>query len=167
MRYGHSSTNASKNAGHLKSYVAASNNHDGRRTFFQRENIIGSQAMLRARNFRNVRSATRCDQDMAGTDQFVADPDLPRTFQACVSLKDLHAGLLQQVFINAIETRDLAVLVAFENFPVERRLLLPAPPIGTTVDEGLVGIRGIGVQFLWNTAYVDTSTTKKSCFGYS
>jgi hypothetical protein len=72
---------------------------------------------------------------------------------------NLHAGLLQDALVDAVETRDFLVLVGEQRLPVEARLA-DRPAIGGGDMEILAPVCGIGKKLLRNAADVDAGAAE-------
>jgi hypothetical protein len=77
---------------------------------------------------------------------------------------DLDAGVDQHALVDAIQPRDLAVLVRQEGFPI-KRLITASPPIGTRDFEVLAKMRGVGKQLLRDAADVDAGAAEAARLG--
>jgi len=77
---------------------------------------------------------------------------------------NLDAGVDQDPLVDAVQARDLAVLVREERRPVEARLA-GAPAVGRGDVEVLAKVRGVGEELLWNAADVDAGAAKAAGLG--
>jgi hypothetical protein len=77
---------------------------------------------------------------------------------------DLHAGIGQHALVDAVEPRNLAVLVFQKRRPVEA--WFPYGPSVTARDlEILAEMRGVGEQLLGDAADVDAGAAEAAVFG--
>jgi hypothetical protein len=81
-----------------------------------------------------------------------------------MSPHDLHPRLRQHLLVDAVQARDLAVLVGEQRRPVEARLTDgPAEALGDL--EVLAEMRGVGEQLLGDAADVDAGTAEAAVLG--
>src|SRR3546814_9459287 len=85
----------------------------------QVKGIVGRDRQLAARNVRLVGRAAGRDQDVLGTMSLAVDLDRVRIAQSRMTTDQPGAGVRQQLAVDAIDTRDLAILVVTQGRPVE------------------------------------------------
>jgi hypothetical protein len=77
---------------------------------------------------------------------------------------DLDAGIDQHALVDAVQPRDLAVLVRDQGLPVEGALA-DGPAVGAGEREVLAEMRGVGEQLLRDAADVDAGAAEAAGLG--
>ena len=77
---------------------------------------------------------------------------------------DLDAGIDEDALVDAVQARDLAVLVGEQRRPVEARLA-DAPAVGGSELEILAQVRRVGEQLLRDAADVDAGAAEAAGLG--
>src|SRR3546814_865877 len=85
----------------------------------QVKGIVGRDRQLAARNVRLVGRAAGRDQDVLGAMALAVDLDRVRIAQSRMTTDQPGAGVRQQLAVDAIDARDLAILVVPQGRPVE------------------------------------------------
>src|SRR5258706_13500137 len=83
-----------------------------------------------------------------------------RALDAGAPAQDLDAGELQHALVDAVQARDLAVLVGEQRLPVEGRLA-DVPAVAGGDLEILAEMRGLGEQLLRDAADVDAGAAEQ------
>jgi hypothetical protein len=77
---------------------------------------------------------------------------------------DFHAGSFEHALVDAVQARNLAVLVGEQRLPVEVRFA-GAPAVGGGDLELLAPMRGVGEELLRDAADVDAGAAERARFG--
>jgi hypothetical protein len=80
-------------------------------------------------------------------------------YHVCPTTENLHPGLLQHVLVDAVEARDLPVLVRQQRRPIEGRFA-DGPAEGARDGEILAEVRGVGEELLGDAADVDAGAAE-------
>ena len=84
--------------------------------------------------------------------------------QSCCALMAGYVVLLQQVFVNVVESGDFFIFVCDEGLPRERRRCLCLPAVGLCFVVCVVG-GGVGEQLFGHAAHVDAGAAVGFVFG--
>ncbi|MNE45857.1 hypothetical protein D3C80_1401700 [compost metagenome] len=121
--------------------------------------------MLTPRDIRNLRPAAGGDEDVLGAVLLAVDLDGIGPKQASMGFEQLDAAVDQQVAVDAVEARDLAVLVADQGFPVEIGLL-QRPAVTLGLFEVIGEMRAVDEQFFRHAADVDAGAAQVTALGH-
>src|SRR6185436_12451439 len=150
--------------GELERDVAAADHHRALRQPLEVEGLVGSDGVLEAGQRRLVWPAAGSDEDMPSGDGFSVDRNRVRIHHLRATVQDLDPGVLQHPFVDAVEPRDLPVLVGEQRLPVETRLS-DRPAIGGGDVKILAPVRGVGEELLRDAADVDAGAAEAIGFG--
>jgi hypothetical protein len=101
---------------------------------------------------------------MLGRELLAAHPDGIPVDDLCPSAVDLNPGLGEHAFVDAVQARDLAVLVVEQRRPVEARFPY-GPAVAARDLEILAEMRGVGEQLLGDAADIDAGAAEAAVFG--
>src|SRR5690606_23141294 len=156
---------AGENAGKFDSNVAATHDQEAFRLLFQEEDIVGDDPELLPLVIGAAGDAACSDQYVLSAHPLPADLDGVRASQPSPALDNLHAGIGEQAFIDAIKTGNLGVLVLDQRLPVEMALS-KAPAIAGRMFEFLSEGTGIDHQLLRHAADVDAGSPQMALFSH-
>jgi len=123
------------------------------------ERLVGGDGVLEARQRRLVRPAAGGDEDMACGDGLAIDGNGVRIGELRAAADDRDSRFRQDVFVDAVEARDLPVLVGEQRRPVEA-WLTDDPAVGRGDLEVFPPMRGVGEELLRNAADVDAGAAE-------
>ena len=137
--------------------VAAADDQHTIRERWQIKRFVGRDGEFAAWKVWHHRPATSGDQDVTCRDALATDVDGVFALQHGAVLEQIHASILQQPAINAVQALDFTGLVVAKRWPVEiRRPRLPTVAVG--VGELFAELRTVDEQLLRHAADVDAGS---------
>src|SRR5690606_40798429 len=100
--------------GELERDVAAPHEDHRARALLEEEDLVGGDAEVVARDVEAIGLTAGGDEDLLPAQPALADLERVRIDEAREPVDDLHAGVSEQALVDAVEARDLAVLVGDE-----------------------------------------------------
>lgn len=136
-----------EDAGKFHGDITAADHQHTLGQVFEEEGLVGADRQFLARDVRNLRPATGGDQNMLGAVALAVDFHFMGTGQPGVAFEQGHTAVDQQVAVDAVKPRDLAVLVGDQLAPVELGIFQrPAKACGLL--EVVGEMRAVDQQFL-------------------
>ena len=150
--------------GELRRDVAAADDHDALGAVGEMEHVIGGDRELPTRELVPEGASAGGDQHVVGVDGAIADRDRVRRGEARAALEHLDAGVVEQPAVDAVEPRDLLVLVRDQGGPGEGGLAQAPAEAGRVLD--LVAYAGgVDQELLGDAADVDAGAAEPGLLG--
>ena len=128
------------------------------------EHVIGGDRELPARELVPEGAPTGGDQHVVGFDGAIADRERVRRGEARAALEQLDAGVVEQPAVDAVEPRDLLILVRDQGGPGEGGLAQAPAETGRVLDL-VAHARGVDQELLGDAADVDAGAAEPRLLG--
>ncbi len=120
--------------------------------------------MFTTREVRQERPATGSDQNFGRSVTLTIDDDGVGIGDAGTAFDQRGAGIVEQIAIDAVQTRDLGGLPIAQGRPVKARCVAQIPTEASAVLEGIMIVGSIGVELLGHATDIDTGTAEVAVF---